>query len=135
MILIKDFEPRLIFAKIELIPVDTKEGCHYINATTGNPDLFNSKYTVFTIRKEQKDYTMIYDKQTNEQILFRNQGSGLWEAPLYMGIQNNALISVIQAVELVKYVDYELLDSKSRTMFKTITEDGNPVLVKFFLKK
>jgi len=117
---------------------DYREVTNYLMTESSYPlplrNLFNEKYIVSSIKMKNDFLTFIYNLNTGEKIFVKNKYSNKLRAPQYFTIEDNVLFAIVQPYELGKYVDIKLLDKNEKFNFENMSEDNNPVIVKYFLK-
>lgn len=116
-----------------------KEGVDYLVFESKYPlplrNFFNQKYIVSIIRYSSNEYhTFIKQIETNRDYLIKNKHlNGKTNIPIFNGLKNNILYSIVTPEELKKF-DTTLLSDKDKMLIENIAEDDNPVAIKYYLK-
>jgi hypothetical protein len=93
---------------------------------------FNNEYIISTIKIKNEYYTYLNLRKADTVYLFNNRGK--YKTPVFDYLNGNILYAVILPYELKDYIDLSLLDDKSKKIIENISDDDNPIVVKYYLK-
>ena len=98
-------------------------------------NIFNDLYIMSLIRMKNEYHMFIQSREMGSEILFSTQLNGGLQMPEFFTIDKHILFALIQPYSIEKNIDVSLLDEKGKRLLKTISEDDNPIVVKYYLKR
>lgn len=96
--------------------------------------LISDQYLVTWIIRNNKPYYNIYNTKTKKGQLMPYPSKIKDRNPYFFAIDGNVLIALVQPYEFSNYVDMDLVNPEDREKVKQLTEESNPVIVKYYLK-
>lgn len=102
------------------------------NASIPIIKLYNEQYVYVYIIQNNNRISFIYNRKSKQSFIQTN--SSPTKLIFCLGINNNCLYSAVQPYELEEYVDRNLLHIDSQSVINKISEEDNPVIVKYYLK-
>lgn len=94
---------------------------------------FNDDFAYIYFIKHRKSSCFIYNRKTGKSFL-RQQDNPL-RMPFHFAIQDNILFSIADPYEMDKYINETFMSKEEIDKVKSLKEDDNPVIIKYYLKK
>lgn len=92
----------------------------------------NSKYLFTRFMFKNRFYNLMYDKESGKQSVYVNFNEGI--APVPMVMDEKSMYMLVAVDELPFIVKPDILDARNRQILERLTEDDNPVIVKYNFK-
>ena len=96
--------------------------------------LVSDQYLVTWIIRNNKPYYNIYNTKTKKGQLMPYPSKIKDRNPYFFAIDGNVLIALVQPYELSNYVDMNLVNPEDKEKVKQLTEESNPVIVRYYIK-